>query len=211
MDLAQSVIAFTLMALVVTLTPGLDMVLVLRQSLRGRRSVAFAAAMGVCVGALLWGDVAPAGLAALFVASQSAYNVLRFAGVAYLLWLAWGYLRAAWRGDGLGEIAEVAVEDVGWGAAFAKGLLTDLLNPKMAVFYLTLLPLFLPVGYNPVLLGTLLAGIHALMAMAWFTVVILSSQALKRFLTHGRGARVVDGVAGTAMLAFGIGLTLEHH
>ena len=211
MDLAQSVIAFTLMALVVTLTPGLDMVLVLRQSLRGRRSVAFATAMGICVGALLWGVAAAAGLAALFVASQAAYNVLRFAGVAYLLWLGWGYLRSAWRGDGLGEIAEVAAEDVGWGAAFAKGLLTDLLNPKMAVFYLTLLPLFLPVGYNPVLVGTLLAGIHALMAMAWFTVVILSSHALKRFLTHGRGARVVDGVAGTAMLAFGIGLTLEHH
>ncbi|MGB2766341.1 MAG: LysE family transporter, partial [Propionicimonas sp.] len=90
MDLAQSVIAFTLMALVVTLTPGLDMVLVLRQSLRGRRSVAFATAMGICVGALLWGVAAAAGLAALFVASQAAYNVLRFAGVAYLLWLGWG-------------------------------------------------------------------------------------------------------------------------
>lgn len=211
MDLTHSVLGFTLMAAVVTLTPGLDMVLVLRQSLRGRRPVAFATAAGICLGALLWGVAAAAGLAALFVASEAAYNVLRYAGVAYLLWLGWGYLRSAWRGDGLGEIADLPVEDVGMAAAFGKGLLTDLLNPKMAVFYLTLLPLFLPAGYHPVLVGTLLAGIHAVMAMLWFTVVILSAHALKRFLTHGRGAQVVDGVAGTAMIAFGVGLALEHH
>ncbi len=76
MTLTQAVLGFTLLAAVVTVTPGLDTVLVLRQALRGRRAVAFAAGLGICVGCLVWGVAAATGLAALFVASQTAYLVL---------------------------------------------------------------------------------------------------------------------------------------
>ena len=208
MTLLQAVLGFALLATVVTVTPGLDTVLVLRQALRGGRRPAFAAAAGICLGAWIWGIAAAAGVAALFVASQVAYQVLRWAGVAFLLYLAWGYLRSAWRG-------EIAHTDLSAGAmdtdreAFLKGLLTDLLNPKMAVFYLTVLPLFLPAGYAPALAGAVLAGIHALVAFAWFTVITLGAQAMRGFLTSRRGARVIDGAAGTAMLGFGVALGLE--
>jgi len=137
-----------------------------------------------------------------------AYTALRWAGVAFLLYLAWSYLRAAFRGG-------PAHTDLGPGGvdtpreAFVKGLLTDLLNPKMAVFYLTVLPLFLPAGYPPVLAGALLAGVHVLVAFAWFTVIILSAHAVRGFLTSRRGARTIDGAAGVAMLGFGLVLGLE--
>ena len=208
MTLAQSLLGFTLLAVVVTVTPGLDTVLVLRQALRSGRRTAFAAAAGICLGAWIWGIAAAAGVAALFVASQVAYEVLRWAGVAFLLYLAWGYLRSAWRGG-------IVRNDLSAGAvdtpaeAFAKGLLTDLLNPKMAVFYLTVLPLFLPAGYAPALAGAMLAGIHAVVAFGWFTVITLGAHALRGFLTSLRGARVIDGAAGTAMLGFGVALGLE--
>ncbi|MCC6496339.1 MAG: LysE family translocator [Propionibacteriaceae bacterium] len=208
MTLAQSLLGFTLLAAVVAVTPGLDTVFVLRQALRGSRRTAFAAAAGIGLGALLWGIAAAAGVAALFVASQVAYTVLRWAGVAFLLYLAWGYLRSAVRGG-------VPHTDLASGApdtareAFIKGLLTDLLNPKMAVFYLTVLPLFLPTGYAPVLAGAILAGVHVLVAFAWFTVVILGAHAVRGFLTSRRGARVIDGAAGVAMLGFGLVLGLE--
>lgn len=208
MTLAQSLLGFTALAAVVAVTPGLDTVLVLRQALRAGRRTAFAAAAGIGLGALLWGIAAAAGIAALFVASEVAYSVLRWAGVAFLAYLAWSYLRAAVRGDVThADLASGAVDSAR--EAFVKGLLTDLLNPKMAVFYLTVLPLFLPSGIPPVLAGAVLAGVHVLVAFAWFTVVILGAHAVRGFLTSSRGARVIDGAAGTAMLGFGLVLGLE--
>jgi len=206
--LAQSLLGFTALAAVVAVTPGLDTVLVLRQALRAGRRTAFAAAAGIGLGALLWGIAAAAGIAALFVASEVAYAVLRWAGVAFLAYLAWSYLRAAVRGDVThADLSSGAVDSAR--EAFVKGLLTDLLNPKMAVFYLTVLPLFLPAGIAPVLAGAVLAGVHVLVAFAWFTVVILGAHAVRGFLTSRRGARVIDGAAGTAMLGFGLVLGLE--
>ena len=208
MTLLQSILGFTLLAAVDAVTPGLDTILVLRQSLRAGRRTAFAAAAGIGLGALVWGVAAAAGVAALFVASEVAFTVLRWAGVVFLLYLAWTYLRSALRG-------EVTHSDLTAGAvdspreAFVKGLLTDLLNPKMAVFYLTVLPLFLPAGYPPVLAGAVLAGVHVLVAFAWFTVVILGAHAVRGFLASRRGARAVDGVAGLAMLGFGVVLGVE--
>ncbi|MEA4943502.1 MAG: LysE family translocator [Propionicimonas sp.] len=211
MTLWQAVLGFAVMAAVVTVTPGLDTVLVLRQALRDRRQVAFATALGITVGALLWGFAAAAGLAALFVASEVAFNVLRVAGVGYLVWVAWGYLRAAVRGERAAVQVEAPAVRMGVLEAFGRGLLTDLLNPKMAVFYLTVLPLFLPAGLNPVAVGTSLAGIHAVEAMIWFTVVILGAHSVRRFLDSRRGARVVDGVAGTAMAGFALVLAVDNH
>jgi threonine/homoserine/homoserine lactone efflux protein len=208
MTWAQSLLGFTLLAAVVALTPGLDTILVLRQALRANRRTAFAAAGGIGVGALIWGMVAAAGVAALFVASQVAYSALRWAGVVFLVYLAWGYLRAAWRGEG--GAAELGAGEVDTARkAFAKGLLTDLLNPKMAVFYVTVLPLFLPTGYPPVVSGVILAGVHVAVAMVWFTVVILAAHRVRGFLMSRIGVRVVDGTAGLAMLGFGVALGLE--
>jgi threonine/homoserine/homoserine lactone efflux protein len=208
MTVAQSLLGFTLLALVVALTPGLDTIFVLRQALRGGRRTAFAAAAGIGVGALIWGMAAAAGVAALFVASQAAYTALRWAGVGFLIYLAWGYLRSAWRGQGVA--AELSGGEVdGAARAFAKGLLTDLLNPKMAVFYLTVLPLFLPAGVPPVVSGMMLASLHVAVAMAWFTVVIGAAHRVRGFLASRRGTRVVDGTAGLAMLGFGVALGLE--
>ena len=208
MTLAQSLLGFTLLAAVVAVTPGLDTVLVLRQALRSGRRTAFAAAAGIGLGALVWGIAAAAGIAALFVASQVAYTVLRWLGVAFLLYLAWSYLRAAVRGGGgHADLTSGSVDTPR--EAFVKGMLTDLLNPKMAVFYLTVLPLFLPAGYPPVLAGAMLAGVHVLVAFAWFTVIILSAHAVRGFLTSRKGARAIDGAAGVAMLGFGVVLGLE--
>ena len=208
MTLTQAVLGFTLLAAVVTVTPGLDTVLVLRQALRGRRAVAFAAGLGICVGCLAWGVAAATGLAALFVASQTAYLVLKWAGIAFLLYLAYSYLRAAIRGDSHFDTSGGGTDTVR--EAFMKGLLTNLLNPKIAVFYVTVLPLFLPAGYPPAAIGALLAGIHAVLGMVWFTVVILGANALRGFLTAGRGPRIIDAAAGTAMLGFSVVLGLEH-
>ena len=205
--LGQSLLGFGLLAAVLAITPGLDTIFVLRQALRSGRSAAFSAAGGVCLGTLIWGVAAAAGVAALFVASQVAFTVLRWAGIAYLCWLGLVYLRSAWRGDAVD--ADLGTDTQLPGRAAVKGLLTTLTNPKMAVFYLTVLPLFLPAGYPPALAGAMLAGLHAAIGMAWFVVVILAARAVRGFLASRRGARVTDGVAGVAMLGFAAALGFE--
>ncbi|MBN9107020.1 MAG: LysE family translocator [Propionibacteriaceae bacterium] len=207
MTLAQSLLSFGLLATVLAITPGLDTVFVLRQALRSGRGTAFAAAAGVCAGTLVWGVAAAAGVAALFVASEVAFTALRWAGIAYLCWLGLAYLRSAWRGDAVSS--DIVTDAQPPARAAAKGLLTNLTNPKVAVFYLTVLPLFLPAGDPPALAGAMLAALHALVGMAWFVVVILAAQAVRGFLSSRRGARVTDGVAGLAMLGFAAALGLE--
>lgn len=209
MTLAQSLLGFGLLATVMAITPGLDTVFVLRQALRGSRTVAFAAGAGICVGTLIWGIAAAAGVAALVIASPWAFAALRWSGVAFLVWLAAGYLWHAWRGSEPQASEQSSAQDAP-GQAFGKGLVTNLLNPKIAVFYLTVLPLFLPVGYSPPLAGALLAGVHAVVGMPWFVVVIFAARSVRGFLNSRRGTRVVDGGAGLAMLGFALALGWEH-
>ncbi len=207
MTLAQSLLSFGLLATVLAITPGLDTVFVLRQALRSGRGAAFAAGAGVCAGTLVWGVAAAAGVAALFVASEVAFTALRWAGIVYLCWLGFTYLRSAWRGNAVNP--DVMADGDTPARAAAKGLLTTLTNPKMAVFYLTVLPLFLPAGYQPALAGAMLAGLHALVGMAWFAVVILAARAVRGFLSSRRGAQITDGAAGFAMLGFAAALGFE--
>jgi threonine/homoserine/homoserine lactone efflux protein len=207
MTLTQSLLGFGLLATVLALTPGLDTVFVLRQALRSGRAVAFAAGAGVCAGTLVWGVASAVGVAALFVASQLAFTALRWAGIAYLCWLAFSYLRSAWRGLPPTELGTDGADSAR--AAALKGMATTLTNPKMAVFYLTVLPLFLPSGYPPALAGALLALLHAIIGMAWFVVVILAAASVRGFLNSRRGVRVVDGTAGVAMLGFAVALGVE--
>lgn len=208
MDLWEAVLQFGILTALLAITPGLDTVLVLRQVLRGGRGPAWAASLGVGLGTLVWGVAAAAGLTAILMASQWAYQVLHWAGVGFLCWLGISYLRQAWRGTSP-SLQELSGPADSAAQAFTKGLLTNLLNPKMAAFYLTVLPLFLPAGYPPVLAGALLAGLHVSIAMVWFGVIILAGGQARRFLATPTGTRAVDATAGVAMIGFGVTLGLD--
>ena len=144
----------TLVPLALTLTPGLDTALVLRAALtRGRRDAAPTAA-GIVTGLFVWGAAAAVGISALLTASQVAYDVLRFAGAAYLVWFGLRLLVRAVRATPGAEPSGVA-DSSPWRAA-RQGLTTNLLNPKVGVFYVALLPQFLPAGGDPLAVGPLL-------------------------------------------------------
>lgn len=207
MTLAEAMVRFAGVTVAMTMTPGLDTVLVVRQTLRSGRWAGLSAALGVCLGTLVWGVCAAGGVAAILLASQTAFGVLRYAGVAFLLWMGVGYLRSAVRGGH--ESVDVRTGGVTAVAAFRQGLVTNLLNPKMAVFYLTVLPLFLPTGVAPVAAGGALAGVHCVVAAVWLSVIVLGAGRARGFLSSRRGARTVDGVAGVALVGFGVALGLE--
>ena len=206
MTLGTAVLTFALVALALTLTPGLDTALVLRAALTRSRRDAAATAAGIVGGLFVWGAAAAVGISALLTASQVAYDVLRWAGAAYLAWFGLRLLIRAVRGAA-GQEAAGAADGSAWRAA-RQGLATNLLNPKVGVFYVALLPQFLPSGSDPLAVGLLLAGVHGLFSVVWFALLILLASALAGRLRRPGTVRAIDGVTGTTLIGFGIKLAV---
>jgi threonine/homoserine/homoserine lactone efflux protein len=207
MSLGASVLTFALLAGALTVTPGLDTALVLRAALtRGRRE-AVATAAGIVAGLFVWGAAAAAGVSALITASDVAYDVLRFAGAAYLVWLGGRLLLRALPGAAPEDDAEGPAPGSAWRAA-RTGLLTNLLNPKVGVFYVALLPQFVPARGDALAVGLLLTAVHAVLSLLWFALLIASAAVLSRWLRRSSTARVIDGVTGTALVGFGVRLAV---
>ena len=205
--LGSAVLGFVVVAAALTVTPGLDTALVLRSALTGRRSEAAATAGGIVTGLLVWGAAAAAGLSALLTAAQVAYDLLRYAGAAYLLWMGGKLLVRALRPGPARDPSTPAPKGSAWRAA-RLGLVTNLLNPKVGVFYVALLPQFLPPGADPLAVGLLLAAVHALLSCVWFGLLIGLAGTLGRWLRRPRAVRAIDGVSGAALVGFGVRLAL---
>jgi threonine/homoserine/homoserine lactone efflux protein len=207
MSLGTAVLTFAVVALALTLTPGLDTALVLRAALTRTRRDAAATAAGIVAGLFVWGAAAAVGVSALLTASQLAYDVLRYAGAAYLVVFGLRLLVRAVRATPGAEPAGTAGSSP-WRAA-RQGLATNLLNPKVGVFYVALLPQFLPSDSNPLGVGLLLAGVHGLISVVWFAVLITLASALGRWLRRPATVRAIDGITGTTLIGFGVKLAVS--
>ena len=205
MTVTHALIAFALAAGLLTITPGLDTALVLRTAaVEGPRRAA-AAALGIVLGCLMWGVIASVGLGALLAASQLAYNGLRIAGAIYLFYMGGKMLLNAIRGHGYEAQAasEVSAPQKRQQSWLLRGMLTNMLNPKVGVFYVTFLPQFVPADVNTTLFSMLLASIHAAEGIAWFVVLIAATRPLSRWLAKPSIKRGLDGASGTVLMGFG--------
>lgn len=209
MALTHAVLSFALLGALLTITPGLDTALVLRSAITMGRRPAFATALGINTGALIWGAAAAVGVSALLTASETAYLVLRIAGAAYMLYLGTrmiiGVLRRPTREADLPK--EPRTPNL-WNT-FGRGLLTNLLNPKIGAFYVAVLPQFIPAGASPLGVGLLLALVHDLEGLIWFTAIITCARALRGFLSRRRVQRAVDGGTAAVLVGFGVKLGLS--
>lgn len=202
----QQLIAFAVVAGLLTLTPGLDTALVLRYSLTQRRAVAFATSLGITTGLLVWGVAASVGVSALLTASQVAYDVLRVLGALYMAWLGVRLIRAALRRDDPHAEADVPpAPETPW-SGFRRGLLTNLLNPKIGAFYVAVLPQFIPAGTPSLGGGVALTLVHVVESLAWFAVLIVTAAAMRSWLERRR--RAIDAVTGGVLLLFAARLAL---
>ncbi|GAB0108545.1 LysE family translocator [Nocardia sp. JMUB6875] len=206
----QALLSFAVVAGMLTVVPGLDTAIVLRAAVSRGRRYAFATALGVGSGTLVWGVAAAAGVSALVAASQVGYTALRIAGALYLIWMGIGMIRQGFRHSDLTQAAAEPDSSGGMLGAWARGLGTNLLNPKMGVFYIAMLPQFLPPGAPPLLMGCALAVVHNLEGMAWFTAVILAAGLAKTWLSRDSVRRMMDTVTGTVLVAFGVKLAASH-
>lgn len=197
--LEQSLIAFTLAAALLTVTPGLDTALVLRTAAAEGARRALAAALGICLGCLAWGALVAVGLGVLLQASELAFLALKWIGAAYLLYLGLRLLFAR-------HEAETPTEPVPRASWFLRGLLTNLLNPKVGAFYVSFLPQFIPPGAAVPSTTLLLAAIHAGLGLLWFLLLIGATRPLAKALRSPALVRGLDRATGGVLIFFGLRL-----
>jgi threonine/homoserine/homoserine lactone efflux protein len=197
--------------LLAAMSPGPDFAIVTRNAMISGRRAGMACGVGIAVGVFAWAVVTALGIAGLLAASAVAFTAVKLVGAAYLVLLGIRALLAARRGDydgnndgnnnGAPHIR--GVRATGTLAAFRQGLVTNLLNPKVAVFFVALLPQFLPTSATAVdhlLLAVVAAGV----TLIWFTVLAGVVSALRRLLTAKRVRRTIDAVMGTLLVGLGI-------
>ncbi|MEU8058535.1 LysE family translocator [Microbispora bryophytorum] len=208
MDVYGALASFAAIVALLTLTPGLDTALILRTSLLAGRRSAWAVVLGIQGGTLSWGMLTAAGLSALLTASQVAYEVLRWAGVAYLIWMG---ARMLWhsRTSQADDAAPPGPPEAGWGRAFRRGLLTNLLNPKVGAFYVAVLPQFMPRGVPHAVMGVLLASVHVCEALLWSAVLIGFTGMVRGWLRRPPVRRALDRLTGLVVIGFGLRLAIQ--
>lgn len=207
------VLAFIGVAALLTITPGADMAVVTRITLVHGKRAAWLASLGIVTGLLCWALASTMGLAALLHASATAYTGFRVVGAAYLIWLGIQSLRGAHGRAGHGGVqdvpAVVPAADIGGTAAYRQGLLSNLLNPKVGVFYSTFLPQFIAPGDPVVATSLLLAGIHIIMGVVWLFAYAAMVARAGDVLRRPRVRIQMERLTGAVLVAFGLRLSLE--
>jgi threonine/homoserine/homoserine lactone efflux protein len=212
MNVDQALLSFACAAGLLTITPGLDTALVLRTAAVEGGKRAMLAGVGICSGCLLWGAAASFGLSALLAVSGFAYNVLRIVGAIYLGYLGIKlFIRVFAFTCSNGAAGPVWKEDRSTGSSlwFKRGLLTNLLNPKVGVFYLSFLPQFIPAGVRVWSFSMLLALIHATEGILWFLLITNATGFFSSWLRRRRVVIILDSAMGAVFMAFGLKLAFD--
>ena len=207
-------LAWTLVALIGVITPGIDVMMVLRSTLFHGRRAGIGAIFGIQVGCTVWATASLAGLTALLAASSIAYDIVRIGGGCYLIWLG---CAAIWKSLPRNRSAETP-EDAAPpamttpSAAARRALLSNLLNPKVGVFYISILPQFLPQGATATttLWGLLLVAIHLVIGVVWLTTLVLVAGRARRILARERVAAWLNRTTAAVMIGLGVRLATEH-
>jgi threonine/homoserine/homoserine lactone efflux protein len=201
-------IAFIGVAALLTIAPGPDMALVLRNALAHGRRAVLPTAAGIGTGCLVWGAASSLGVAALLATSAGLYDALKLAGAFYLMLLGVLALRAALRQGDTTE-GRRAAGPLSRGVAYRQGLLTNLLNPKVGVFYATFLPQFIGPGQPVFATSMLLASIHVTMGLVWLTAYGYGASRLGDMLRTGRIRRALESASGVVLVGFGLRLAAD--
>ncbi|TXC92299.1 LysE family translocator [Streptomyces sp. ISID311] len=204
-------------ALLVTMAPGPDTLLVLRNCVRGGRRTGAATAVGAGAGSLAWAVAAAVGLAAALQRWDAAFTVVRLAGAAYLVVLGaqalWTHRRpSAAPGPDLPDAREPdgrTDEPLAPVRAFRQGLLSCLLNPKVGIFFVAVVPQFLPEGHSVLGATLLLGAVDAVIAAGWLLLVVVCAGRLLRRLRRPRVHRNLERATGGVLIALGMGTAAE--
>jgi threonine/homoserine/homoserine lactone efflux protein len=205
-----NIAAFLGVSILVIITPGQDTALTIRNTLVGVRGSGVSTAAGVASGQFIWTVATSAGLAALLVGSEPVFTALKFAGAAYLIFLGGQALYAALRPQGGDAKANVVLpHGLGRIAAYRQGVLSNLGNPKMAVFFSSLLPQFISPGHASFGALLMLGLVFNAMTLTWLTGYALLVARVGDVLRRDRLRRSLEAVTGLVLVGLGLRLATE--
>ena len=206
----SEVLAFLGVCALVICTPGPDTALTIRNSIIGGRRGGLLTAAGIATGQLVWTTAASVGLAGLLRASQPAFTALKIIGAAYLVFLgAQSIVAAVRRKRSNHDQPQAGSADLSPRHAMRQGLISNLANPKMAAFFLSLLPQFVPPGASSFAAFAPLGLAFCLMTLGWLSVYAVVLHRVGSFLQRPRVRRVLEALTGTVLVALGIRLATE--
>jgi threonine/homoserine/homoserine lactone efflux protein len=184
-----------------TIAPGVDTALVIRTASRQGRRASLSVTLGIALGCVSWSAAVAFGVATLLAASAQAYATLKWAGGAYLVWLGVRLLTAR-------HVQCVPDQADTLRTTARTGFLSNILNPKTGVFYVSFLPQFVPAGAPVVPTMLALGTIHALMAVVWLSLVAFAASSFKQWLSRASIVGTFDKITGLVFVVLGLRLAL---
>jgi threonine/homoserine/homoserine lactone efflux protein len=198
--------AFVVVAVAIALTPGPDMAIVTHNALTHGRGAALAASFGIITGVVVWTVASVLGIAALLASSAEAFTVVKWLGAAYLVVLGVRALLGLRRGD-----AQSLAPPLGraTGSPFRQGLLSNLLNPKIAVLFTSLIPQFVSPGPSAAAESVLLAVVFAAVGIVWLVTYSVVASAASAVLAQHRVRAALNAITAVVLVALGLRLAFE--
>lgn len=201
--------AFLIAITILTLTPGLDTALVIRNTTRAGLQDGCMTSLGICCGLFVHALFSAIGISAILAQSAELFQLVKTIGAAYLIWLGFSSLKSLMKtGAGL-SVAQMAQQSYDAKRSLREGFLSNVLNPKTAVFYLAFLPQFVNPEGSPLLQSMTMAGVHFVIAMVWQCGLAGALNSAKNLLKNAQFMKWMEGATGAVLVALGIKLLVE--
>ena len=201
--------AFLLAITLLTLTPGIDTVLVIKNASRSGGRDGVVTSLGICLGLFVHATFSAVGISAILLQSAELFMAVKWIGAAYLIWLGIGALKAALKGDASVAIDATGLKMSNLTRSLKEGFLSNVMNPKTAVFYLAFLPQFIDPQCSPFLQAMSMAAIHFFIAMVWQCGLAGAVSSAKRFFASSTAMRWMEGISGSVLIFLGSKLIFD--
>lgn len=205
----QNFEAFLIAITILTLTPGLDTALVIRNTSRAGFSDGCVTSLGICGGLFVHATFSAVGISAILAQSAELFHFVKMIGAAYLIWLGLSSLKALLKnGQGM-NISTVSHGELKLSRSLREGFLSNVLNPKTAVFYLAFLPQFINPESSPLFQSLFMAAVHFVIAMIWQCGLAGALSSAKNLLKNASFMKWMEGTTGIVLVGLGLKLLLE--
>ncbi|SEG36063.1 LysE family translocator [Oceanospirillum linum] len=206
--------AFLVAITLLTMSPGVDTIVVIRNTLRGGTRDGVITSIAICLGLFIHAIISAGGISLILLQSAMLFTALKLVGAFYLIWLGYKSLSSAFSRTYDSSLTRAVTETVGptgassW-RSFREGFLSNVLNPKTIVFYMAFLPQFIQAGEPAMLKSLFLAAVHFCIANLWQILIVLLVGKASSWLLKGSVMKGIDGLIGTVMVGFGLKLALD--
>jgi len=205
----DSILTFFIAITLLTMTPGVDTMIVLRNTLRGGVKDGLVSSFGICSGLFVHAFLSAVGISAILLYSTTAFTILKVIGATYLIWLGFVNIQEFIKNKKQKELVTTKQQFSFW-KSLREGFMSNVLNPKTIIFYMAFLPQFISPEHSALMQSMILASFHFIIATIWQGIIIYTIYSANVFITKPSVKKTMDFISGTIMITLGIKLLMAH-